>query len=305
MRRRVALLVAVLMVPSGIAAGAELDEILEASRSATFSGEQLIACSTPDGSRDALIDIQQRDGLLHYGGIAPTGPEVWSGETGWVVRPDETAEAPPGDQVVTLATVPTYVVEDAADVVYLGRRAGEYILREGELVRAELTVDRATGVLLSVVTYDDEGNIYCERRFVSFRPSAPEWPADIPEPTGELVPSEESSLPETLAGFDRLDVYVDEAGLEFGYYSDGFFSFAVFESEVRIVLDGGVEYTSAEGVYNREFTPGQVTYAWSIEDGGMALIGDLPPDMHQEVLEGLPAPYDPGFFRRLWRSLFG
>jgi hypothetical protein len=37
----------------------------------------------------------------------------------------------------------------------------------------------------------------------------------------------------------------------------------------------------------------------------MALVGDLPPDMHQTVLSGLPAPADPGLFRRLWRNLFG
>jgi hypothetical protein len=37
----------------------------------------------------------------------------------------------------------------------------------------------------------------------------------------------------------------------------------------------------------------------------MAMVGDLPPDMHEGVLAGLPAPEDPGLFQRLWRSLFG
>jgi hypothetical protein len=37
----------------------------------------------------------------------------------------------------------------------------------------------------------------------------------------------------------------------------------------------------------------------------MALVGDLPPDMHEDVLAGLPTPTDPGLLQRLWRSLFG
>jgi hypothetical protein len=102
-----------------------------------------------------------------------------------------------------------------------------------------------------------------------------------------------------------LDAYVDDAGLTFGYYSDGFFSFAVFESRVEIVLDGGVDHLVEGHSYLREFSPGQVTYTWPVQGGGMALIGDLPPDMHDQVLEELPSPYDAGFFRKLWRNLFG
>ncbi|HSO49614.1 MAG TPA: hypothetical protein VLS86_03630, partial [Acidimicrobiia bacterium] len=57
--------------------------------------------------------------------------------------------------------------------------------------------------------------------------------------------------------------------------------------------------------YARSFSPGQVAMAWETLAGGMALVGDLPPDMHEGVLAGLPAPEDPGLFRRLWRNLFG
>ena len=114
-----------------------------------------------------------------------------------------------------------------------------------------------------------------------------------------------SLLPENIGDFALLDAYVDDAGLTFGYYSDGFFSFAVFESPVEIVLDGGVDHLVEGHRYLREFSPGQVTYTWPVQGGGMALIGDLPPDMHDQVLGELPSPYDAGFFRRLWRNLFG
>jgi len=37
----------------------------------------------------------------------------------------------------------------------------------------------------------------------------------------------------------------------------------------------------------------------------MALVGDLPPDLHETVLSDMPHPQDPGLFRRFWRALFG
>ncbi len=309
MKRLLAGVVAgLLLIPHGVALGAELDELLEESRSASYSAEQLISCATPDGVRDALIELQQRAGEVRYFGKSKSTTEVWSGYGGWVVQSDGSVidSANVDGEEVLPAEEPRYQVEEAGQALYLGRRADTYVLRDGELARAELIVDRATGVIMSVVTFDDEGGVYCERTFVSYNPNVPEWPVVESDPDSEaLVASSESTLPEELAGFTRLDVYVDDDGLDFGYYSDGFFSFAVFESDVEIVLDGGVVYRVDGGSYAREFTPGQVTYTWPISNGGMALIGDLPPDMHDAVLAELPQPYDPGFFKRLWRSLFG
>ena len=46
-------------------------------------------------------------------------------------------------------------------------------------------------------------------------------------------------------------------------------------------------------------------WQWDMWQSGMALVGDLPPDLHEAVLSEMPHPEDPGFFRRWWRSLFG
>jgi hypothetical protein len=306
--KRVAVLATFLVIlPQSAALAVDLDELLEESRSAAYSAEQLISCTTPDGIRDALIELEQQGGEVRYGGKSETGPEVWSGFGGWVVRSD--------GSVVDSAAVtadksddvdePTYIVEEREDTSYLGRDSTRYALLDGDLSRAELVVDNETGVLMSVTTFDIDGNPYCERRFVSYDPQAPDWTTIESDTSEELAVTTTSDLPPELSGFTLLDSYVDDAGLTFGYYSDGFFSFAVFESTVDIVLDGGVEYLIEGQVYQREFTPGQVTYTWPVQGGGMALIGDLPPDMHDAALSGLPAPYDAGFLRRLWRSLFG
>jgi hypothetical protein len=308
MKRVMALLVAVLLLlPASAAMAVDLDELLEESHEAAYSAEQLITCTTPDGIRDALIELEQQGGEVRYGGKSETGPQVWSGFGGWVVQSD--------GSVVESATVtadqlddvdePTYVVEEREETSYLGRDSTRYALLDGGLSRAELVVDNETGVLMSVTTFDSDGNPYCERRFVSYDPQAPDWTTIESETSEELAVTTTSDLPSELSGFTLLDSYVDDAGLTFGYYSDGFFSFAVFESTIDIVLDGGVEYVVDGHAYQREFTPGQVTYTWPVQGGGMALIGDLPPDMHDTALSGLPTPYDAGFFRRLWRSLFG
>ncbi|MEX1091724.1 MAG: hypothetical protein WEF28_01075 [Acidimicrobiia bacterium] len=308
--RRLVVLVLVMMVPQSVALAVDLDELLEESRSASYSAEQLISCSTPDGTRDALIELEQRGGEVRYGGKSETGPQVWSGYGGWVVQADGSvvdSATIAGDESVEDESLDadTYTVEETEEVSYLGRTSTRYVLLDDDVLRAELVVDLETGVLLMVTTFDGDGEPYCERRFVAFDPEAPEWEISEPGPGAELAVSSTSLLPENIGDFALLDAYVDDAGLTFGYYSDGFFSFAVFESTVEIVLDEGVDHLVGGHRYSREFSPGQATYTWPVQGGGMALIGDLPPDLHDQVLEELPSPYDAGFFRRLWRNLFG
>lgn len=308
--RRLVVLVLVMMVPQSVALAVDLDELLEESQSASYSAEQLISCSTPDGTRDALIELEQRGGEVRYGGKSESGPQVWSGYGGWVVHSDGSvvdSASVTGDQPAEGESLAadTYTVEETEELSFLGRTSTRYVLLDGDVPRAELVVDLETGVLLMVTTFDGDGQPYCERRFVSFNPQAPEWQISEPGPGEELAVSSTSLLPAIIGEFTLLDAYVDDAGLTFGYYSDGFFSFAVFESTVEIVLDGGVGHLLEGQQYLRQFSPGQVTYTWPVQGGGMALIGDLPPDMHDQVLEELPSPYDAGFFRKLWRNLFG
>ena len=116
---------------------------------------------------------------------------------------------------------------------------------------------------------------------------------------------ETSSLPESVAGFDLLDQYEDESGVRFAYYSDGFFSFALFETPTAVAVPDSTPVELESGDYLRVFTAGQVTYVWERREFGMALVGDLPPDLHETVLAEMPHPEDPGLFRRWWRALFG
>jgi hypothetical protein len=294
------------MVPAYTALAADLDQILEESKDASYGAEQVITCSTPDGVRNAVVELSQASGELHIGASVAPDVEVASGFGGWSLVRD-------GD-VVSSANVdeggetpdPLYAVDQGVPTDYLGRQASMYRMTADGVVRAELVVDSESGALLRVVTFNADGSVFCERRFVTFDPDPPTAPQAQAGPAAQASEAGvESDLPGALGDFQRLDVYRDEEGILFAYYSDGFFSFAVFQTPTLVVLQGGSKVTVGDGAYTRFFGPGQVTYAWETRGGAMAIVGDLPPDMHQEILEGLPDPQDPGLWRRLWRNLFG
>jgi len=306
-RRVVAFVVLLMVVPAPAALGAELDELLTRSQEASYAAEQTISCSTPDGVRDAVVRITQADGDMTISSSVTDDVEVAAGAGSWSLRR--------GDGLVVEAAVdggekenvePLYTVEEQRAVEYLGRAAMAYLLIRGGEPRAELVFDDETGALVEAVTFSIDGEIYCERRFVSFDTEVQALAADD-RSKPETVPSAvtESGLPTDVAGFERLDQYEDEDGLRFAYFSDGFFSFALFETPIAVALPEATMVEMGSGVYRRAFTAGQVTYIWETRDGGMALVGDLPPDLHEAVLAEMPHPQDPGFFRRWWRNLFG
>ncbi|MGH8872769.1 MAG: hypothetical protein ACRDWS_12410 [Acidimicrobiia bacterium] len=306
MRGALVLVTALLLLPASAALGAELDELLEESREASYSAEQVITCSTPEGVKDAVIELRQTSGDLHVGASVAPDVEVASGSGGWTLVREGAVVSSANVQGAGDVPEPRYAVDDGTPTDYLGREANIYRMTGDGVLRAELVFDLEIGALLRVVTFNADGSVYCERRFVTFDPDAPTRPQSASATGAEPAESGvDSDLPETLAGFERLDVHRDDEGFTFAYYSDGFFSFAVFQIPAVVAVENGSSVMLANGVYIRSFSPGQVTYAWETRTGGMALVGDLPPDMHEEVLSGLPAPQDPGLFRRLWRSLFG
>lgn len=306
MRRVIALTTALVLLPASVALGADLDELLERSGEASYSAEQIITCSTPDGVRDAVVRITQNAGELRVGAPVDSELSVASGYGGWALSQGGDVVSSTAVESADDVVVPRYLVDNGVPSEFLGREATLYQMIDDGLVRAELMIDQEIGALLRVVTFDADGQVYCERRFITFDTSPA--PVDVSDPV-EIEPIQSSNattdLPEALGGFTRLDLYSDDDGFIFAYYSDGFFSFAVFETPSVVQLSEPSTFEIDGESYDRSFTPGQVTFSWESRSGAMALIGDLPPDMHQTVLDGLPDPHSPGLFRRLWRSLFG
>lgn len=297
---------ALVLIPASTVLAADLDELLDESREASYTAEQVISCSTPDGVRDAVVELSQVGGEIHVGAPVDPDVEVASGFGGWTLVREGSIVSSANVGATTEVPESGYMVDEGSATEYLGRDATLYHMIGDGVVRAELVLDAEIGALLRVATFTDDGSVYCERKFIAFDPEPPNLTESSAASDVEVTESGvESDLPETLSGFDRLDVYEDDKGFVFAYYSDGFFSFAVFQTPAVVALDEGSLVTISERSYARSFSPGQVSIAWETLRGGMAMVGDLPPDMHEEVLAGLPEPQDPGLFRRLWRSLFG
>lgn len=307
MKRVIPLVLVLIVGPAVSAAATDLDDVLDRSREAAYSAEQMISCATPDGFRMILARVKQKGSTINItsamggGEEIATSPGFWSrtGEGGVV------EEASIGIEVREVIDI--YEVEELGPRLFMGREASGYRLIRDGLVRGELVLDDETGAMVRATTFNDDGAQYCVRSFVTFDPTEPDLLAREVVPNEELtlVRDDASGLPEEVAGFTLLDSYLDASGLRLTYYSDGFFSFAIFQTPNRIELSEAVHVDFEGFRYSREFTPGQVTYAWEVRDQGMAMVGDLPPDLHEAVLDAMPKPIDLGFLHRIWRNLFG
>jgi hypothetical protein len=307
-RRLLALVSLLALAPALPAPAAEddtLDQLLERSSQSAYTSEQTISCSTPDGPRDAVVRIAQDGDQLRFGSTADEGVEVLAGAGGWSVSSGEGVISSAAVESAGAAAPPVYEVQRVGPIVFLDRAAMRYQLHREGVQRAELIFDLETGALVSSTTFDADGTAYCERRFVSFDPGAPELTEELVPPADVQPIDTGLGLPETVAGFQRLDQYRDANGIRFTYFSDGFFSFAVFEARAEVALPGGVTAAVGDAIYHRASGPGQVTYVWETGSGVMALVGDMPYDLQEAVLSELPPPSDPGLFRRVWRTLFG
>jgi hypothetical protein len=299
--------VVAVFVPAVSAAATELDELIEQNRQAAYTAEQAISCSTPDGVRDAVVRISQSGGDITVTSSVGDDVEIKTGDGGWTLSSHGGVVSSTSVESDEADYESLYRVEDLGATAAMGRSAVAYRLVRDGVVRAELVFDEETRAMVATTTFTEDGDAYCQRRFISFDPTDPGTDFEATADSEEMAPYQtlDTSLPEVISGFERLDVYEDQLGFRFGYYSDGFFSFAVFQTPAIVRLENGGLYELAGDEYRRAFSPGQATYAWEARSGGMALVGDLPPDLHDDVLSALPAPDTPNIFRRLWRRLFG
>ncbi|HKY48715.1 MAG TPA: hypothetical protein VJQ79_12115 [Acidimicrobiia bacterium] len=301
---------AILVVPvlSASAAEGDLASYFERAAAAEFSGDQVLACNTPVGLRDTAAHLAQKDGVLYITAGVDGAPAVSAGAGLLAITgPAGSATAV---QVVAAAEPPVgYQISGTRAVTFLGRSADELTLRTGGKARVRLTFDQGTGVLLRSETLNSDGSVYCTTSMTSFVSSTPKVLSGSSGDVRKLqkdtdFPAE--AFPDRIGTFRRLDVYGWNHDGEMGYYSDGFFAFALYhipgQFSVTNIPDART-WTGDLGKYSRWFRPGTVTFVWDTADGGMALHGDLPVDLQATVLAGLPAPSRPSFFDRIL-SLF-
>jgi hypothetical protein len=301
----------ILVVPtvSAAAADGDLASYFERAAAAEFSGDQVLACNTPVGLRDSAAHLAQKDGVLYISAGVDGAPAVSAGAGMLAVT------GPAGSATavqVAAATKPPvgYQISASRDVTYLQRSADELTLTTGGKARVRLTFDQQTGALLRSETLNSDGSVYCTTSMTSFLSATPKVPSgnfgDDVRKLEKDTDFPDEAFPVKIGTFRRLDVYGWNHDGEMGYYSDGFFAFALYhipgQFSVSAISDART-WTGELGKYSRWFRPGTVTLVWDTAEGGMALHGDLPVDIQATVLAGLPEPSRPSFFDRIL-SLF-
>jgi hypothetical protein len=287
----------------------ELSEYFEQAASAEYSGEQVLTCRTPVGLRDSAAQVAQKDGIIYVSAGVDGAPTISAGAG--VLAAQGPGGAAAKVQIAAATKPPAgYQMSGVEEVTYLNRTADQVSLRTGGQTRVRLTFDRATGALLRSETLNSNGSVYCTTKLTSFVPGTPEVEASGEGDVRTLSRVKEFSdtvFPAKLGGFRRLDVYGWNQVGQMAYYSDGFFAFALYNVKGRFSADAiseAREWEGELGTYQRWFRPGTMTLVWDTTAGGMALHGDLPVDLAEEVLQGLPEPSRPGFFSRIL-SLLG
>lgn len=282
---------------------------LERSSEAEFSGEQYVSCATPDGDRTAVFDVAQVEGTVVAWAGAEGAPVLTMGPGRSATISGDEVEAAVVEGSGFAGGSDVFEVGPTSDGTYLGRDVVEVPLLRDTEKRVLLTVDTETDAVLRARTFDASGDLYCDRRMLTFNAGT----AGVPEVATIEVEADSPTddvpdlLPSEIEGFVLLDTYTLDDGT-LSYYSDGYFSAGVVVTDRPLGFGSEDEITtvsSESGNYRRSYQAGSVTVTWESDDGNVAVIGDVPPDLLDSILEGLPAPSTEGFFGRMWSRLFG
>lgn len=301
-------LLALLLVGWPAAQGDDpLQSRLEEAAQAEFSGREMVVCWAPVGPVAVIHDVRQADGKVwvHRGGdqaVATGSGLLATGRFGW-------------EGIQVLGEVGSELADRYRPVVgatatRFDRPVVPVEVWEGSLLRARFVFDRETSAVLSTEVLYPNGATYRMSTLIEFSPRAPSVPEPAETPARQvwMAPAQEADFPEALAGYRREGLYQAPEGGVQGYFSDGLFAFSVFALPGAVdpgEMASATEMRKAGRSYRVRYLPSEAWVFWRSGDRSYLVVGDLPPDHLEEVLEGLPRPDRPGLIRRLWERLVG
>ncbi|MDP8959202.1 MAG: hypothetical protein M3N51_08400 [Actinomycetota bacterium] len=285
-----------------------LEEHLVDASEAEFSGQQLVVSWTPAGEVAEVYQVRQGGGMLHIrhegdqammggGGLWDQGPEGWS----------RLQMAPP--TAWQLSSRYRVVYQEAnGSGSGPGRAVEEFEVWDGEALRARFLFDGMTSIPLVTAVFAADGSLYRMSSLSRISLGAPS-PAQPASTKGRVVERAEAvTLPRQVAGYGGAGAYGAPQGGVQVFYSDGLFSFSVFEVPGMVgpsAMQGASAIEMAGATYQVGFQPSEVWVIWSRPDYSYILVGDLPLDHLDEVLTELPGPRSSSLLSRFWHTLLG
>ena len=305
-RAGLALAVSLVSITLGSPAVADDQEYGDRADAAVSSGVRIVV-STWDGVASAGIYEIEHIGTMEF--VSAGGSWLVVGE-GSVTRADGGGVALAGWSTVALSD--RYQIRSLAGDSMLGRATQVIEVREGDLLRCTIQYDKATGAPLSTRIFDGDGNLFRSSTMVSFgRSNMRLYEELVGAGAYDVVMAatlDSNALPETAAGYAIADVYEAVGGAQQVFYTDGLFSFSVFELDGDVALSefqGASEVEIGLARYSRSATPTAVSVSWVSGGSTYVLVGDLPPDHLEAVLAELPRPTYRNMLSRWWRRIFG
>ncbi len=300
-------LVAALLVVGGAPALAEtLEDYLHEAAEADYAGRQVVV-TVWDGESTAGVFV-----IEHAGDTLM----IERGEHEAVVGGGKVSAASRDDRVViarwtAMGYGTRYTTADPVEVRRIGRTAEAVAIYEGELLRARIVFDVETGAPLATEVFGSDGRTFRFSSLIEFDPLPRRLYSSTGLDGGEydvMVPVDPGDLPVEVAGYRLADSYTGPDEVVHSFYSDGLFSFSLFEMEGSVGDDLFTEARAMEvdgAKYRVLVRPAQVWVHWSTPATSYVLVGDLPPDHLDQVLAELPKPRQRNILARLWNGLFG
>ncbi len=284
----------------------DLEGMLESAAEADFYGVGVVMCSWDGDSAATTYEVTRSHGMSMVHG--PDGDFMLAGGLS-ASRSGADWYALEVGEWSAWSLSERYSLGEPKSTSRLGRSASEVMVMEGDMARARLIIDDVSTVPLLTEILDAEGEVFRLAVMIDFdaEPPAMAMPDDFHEREMLMPAAPTERLPGSVFGYRMLDSYGADDGVQV-FYSDGLFSFSVFESNRGSRpkdFESATPFKVGEAQYLRIVTPSNVWVQWDAPDHSYVLVGDLPPDHIVAVLEGLPAPGQRGFFVRLWRRLFG
>ncbi|MDX1450128.1 MAG: hypothetical protein R3246_13820 [Acidimicrobiia bacterium] len=305
----VAVTVAWSMVLTGVAVAGELEDMLRRAATAEFTGQQVVVTYDGGETTAGFYEVTQSAGFVY---VKAGSDQAMMGE-GKVASADQQREG--HVQVadwMSWRLSDRYSLGEITRSVRLGRPASLVTILDGGIVRSRMAFDIATGAPMLSEVYDGSGDLYRLAIVTEFDPIV--LATDMPNAPGEsngyemMMPKTSFRLPESAGGYWRADTYEGPDATLHAFYTDGLFSFSVFELDPRAdagKLDEGRLVSLGDNAYRRLVDPGGVWLFWRAPDHAYLLVGDLPPDHLEAVVADLPEPGRANLFKRIWRGLFG
>ncbi len=292
-RRRIVLVVAVvgaLLATASPAFAEDLEDYLDMAADADYGGTRVVVTIWDGRSHAEMTNIEHSRDVMMLG---------VAGNEAMIVAGKVTRGEGAGVALATWsgpAVTDKYAVGQADDVTWLGRRARAVTILEDGVKRARILFDVATWAPLVTEIYSDSGELFRVASFTTFNPHPTRIYDSMPDAGHDydlVARIDQSSLPATAGGYERVDIYAGADGVNQDFFTDGLFSFSVFEvtpRQVRQRFDGADSIRLAGGDYVVLVRPSELWVAWEHGDAAYVLVGDLPPDHLEHVLVDLPVP---------------